>query len=144
MLWLLAGYMWLFIHRPFEIWPTLGDLHVERVYMIVTIIYWALAARKSWIHNPLNLAFLALVLAVLASWWTSPYSASGATAVEDYLKVGVFYVLAVSTIRNERDLRRIVTVFLAVMALYLVHSLGEFCNGRHEWRQGIVRHDGRR
>ncbi len=24
MIWLLGGYMWLFIHRPFEVWPWLG------------------------------------------------------------------------------------------------------------------------
>ena len=30
MFWLLVGYMFLFIHRPFEFWPALGDLHIER------------------------------------------------------------------------------------------------------------------
>ena len=40
MIWLLGGYMWLFIHRPFKVWPWLGELRVERVYMLVTIFYW--------------------------------------------------------------------------------------------------------
>ena len=35
MRWLLIGYMFLFIDRPFEVWPWLGDLHVERVYMLL-------------------------------------------------------------------------------------------------------------
>ena len=26
MIWLLGGYMWLFVHRPFEIWPVLRQL----------------------------------------------------------------------------------------------------------------------
>ena len=35
MRWLLIGYMFLFIDRPFEVWPWLGDLHVERIYMLL-------------------------------------------------------------------------------------------------------------
>ena len=34
MRWLLIGYMFLFIDRPFEVWPWLGDLHIERLYML--------------------------------------------------------------------------------------------------------------
>jgi hypothetical protein len=41
MRWLLIGYMLLFIHRPFEVWPWLGDLHIERIYMLLTIAAWA-------------------------------------------------------------------------------------------------------
>jgi O-antigen ligase len=139
MLWLLAGYMWLFVHRPFEIWPWLGAIHVERAYMAFTIIYWALGVRKTWIRNPLNMAFAGLVLAVLASWCASPYAAAGEPEVEDYLKISVFYVLAVSTIRDKCDLRLLVTTFVAATALYMFHSLWEFHNGRYEYRQGIVR-----
>ena len=32
MMYLLGGYIWLFIQRPFEYWTMLGDLHVELVY----------------------------------------------------------------------------------------------------------------
>ena len=38
MLWILIGYMFLFIHRPFEIWPALGTLHIERLYMLGTLL----------------------------------------------------------------------------------------------------------
>ena len=41
MRWLLIGYMFLFIDRPFEVWPWLGDLHVERIYMLFTLAIWA-------------------------------------------------------------------------------------------------------
>src|SRR5436190_843651 len=33
-LWILIGYMFLFIHRPFEVWPSLGEMHLERVYAV--------------------------------------------------------------------------------------------------------------
>ena len=42
--WLLVGYMFLFVHRPFEVWPVLGDLRVERIYMLVMIVAWTVAA----------------------------------------------------------------------------------------------------
>ena len=35
MRWLLIGYMYLFIHRPFEIWPTLGDFRIELVFALL-------------------------------------------------------------------------------------------------------------
>ncbi|MBU4399454.1 MAG: hypothetical protein KKE86_08990, partial [Planctomycetes bacterium] len=77
MIWLLGGYMWLFIHRPFEVWPWLGGLHVERMYMIATILYWGIAVDKQWIRNRLNLAFACFWLAMLAAWiaslWYLPY-----------------------------------------------------------------------
>ena len=27
--WLIAGYIWLYLHRPFEIWPVLGTFRLE-------------------------------------------------------------------------------------------------------------------
>ena len=40
MRWLLIGYMFLFVHRPFEFYLALGELHVERVYMLGMILVW--------------------------------------------------------------------------------------------------------
>ena len=38
--WLLIGYIFLFVHRPFELWPALGELHVERVYILAVMAAW--------------------------------------------------------------------------------------------------------
>lgn len=139
MIYLLGGYMWLFIHRPFEVWPVLGTLHVERVYMIVTILYWALAAEKTWIHNRLNVAFLFFVAAFLLSAILSPYGALGSPTVENYLKILVFYVLVMSSVRDERELKLLVIMFLGAMALYMAHSFREYLAGRHVYRMGVAR-----
>ena len=40
MIYLLIGYMWLYIHRPFEVWPLVGTIHLERVYVLITLAYW--------------------------------------------------------------------------------------------------------
>ena len=57
--WLLIGYMFLFIHRPFEVWPALGDLRVERVYMCATLAVWVLYPGKRWLSNPMHAAYAA-------------------------------------------------------------------------------------
>ncbi len=137
--WLLVGYMWLYIHRPFEVWPWLGALRVERVYMLVTLGCWFLSANKGWTRNRLNLAFAAFFLSFLVAWILSPYHDAGTLAVDEYWKTVVFYVLVVSCIRDEKKLKFIVTGFLVCMALYMTHSLWEYGNGRYVWRMGTAR-----
>ena len=59
MLWLLIGYMFLFIYRPFEVWPALGIFRIELIYMLLTGLVWAATPGKRWIANPLDKAFFA-------------------------------------------------------------------------------------
>jgi Lipid A core - O-antigen ligase and related enzymes len=139
MRWLLVGYMWLYIHRPFEVWPWLGDFSVERVYMIVTLAACFMTGNISWPSNRLSWAFGAFFLISVASWLLSPYSVVGQKVVEDYAKVATFFILLTSVLRDRRDLRFIVAAFLVCMALYMVHSLREYGNGRYEWRMGTAR-----
>jgi O-antigen ligase len=139
MIWLLSGYMWLFIHRPFEIWPWLGDLHFERIYMIVTIVYWAFFADKFWISNRLNAVFLCLALTILASALTSPFGGDINQTVEDWLKIAVFYVLVISSVHTKEDLKKLGIIFVGVMGLYMLHSFREFMNGRGVYRMDTWR-----
>ncbi len=139
MIWLLIGYMWLFIHRPFEVWPVLGAFHIERVYIIFTIIYWLLSCPSLPSRNRLHWYFATFVLVLLASWFSSPYQDAGDATVENYLKYAVFYVLLVTSVRNERDLRAIITGYVAAMALLMAHSLREFYCGRTRYAQGVIR-----
>lgn len=138
--WLLAGYMWLFIHRPFEVWASvLGAWHLERIYMIVTIVAWAIMADKSWIRNRVNVALAGLVGAILVSYALSPYRDAGEWPVMETLRVGVFYLLLMSCIHDERRLKFIITAYVTAVGLYLAHSLWEYGHGRHVWRMGTQR-----
>lgn len=131
--------MWLFIHRPFEVWPWLGDLHIERMYMIATILYWAVAGDKQWISNRLNAAFAFFWIVLAAAWIVSPFSSQGSHTVEDYFKITVFYVLVMSSVHSEKDLKLLLMMFLGAMALYMTHSLREYYCGRHWYKMGTVR-----
>jgi len=139
MRWLLVGYMWLYIHRPFEVWPWMGDYSIERVCMLVTIAACLFSGKLSWPSNRLSWAFGAFFLILVTSWLLSSYSLMGQKVVEDYAKVATFFILLTSVLRDERDLRFITAAFLICMALYMGHSLREYGNGRHEWRMGTAR-----
>ncbi|HEX4611404.1 MAG TPA: hypothetical protein VH092_24635, partial [Urbifossiella sp.] len=130
MRWLLIGYMFLFIDRPFEVWPWLGDLHVERVYMLFTMAAWAVYPDKRWLPNAQHGAYALFAAAVVACWAMSPWAEKGMPTVEDWFKIVVFYVLLVTTIRDEEGLKHITLGFLTVMALYLLHSFREFLGGK--------------
>ncbi|VTS05631.1 O-antigen ligase family protein [Tuwongella immobilis] len=139
MVWLLIGYMFLFIDRPFEVWPILGDMYLERVYMLFTMAMWCIAPGKRLLPNVQHLGVIAFAGAVLITWGMSPWMEAGQVGVENWFKVLVFYVLLVTSINTEKDLRRILGGFLVVMAIYLLHSLKEFLGGRHVYRMSIAR-----
>jgi O-antigen ligase len=141
MIWLLGGYMWLFVHRPFEVWPSLGALQIERGYMLVMLLAWAVTPGKGGLPNRIHAALTFFTLVLAASWLCSPYADMPGVSdvVENYFKVAVFYVLVVTTVRDERGLRRLVLLYLAAISLYMAHSLLEFTRGRYEWRMGIRR-----
>lgn len=136
MIYLLVGYMWLFIHRPFEIWPALAAVRIERVYMLMVLAYWVtqpIVWRPCRSHWPV---FLLAGIYLIASQ-TSPYASFA--MVEDWFKVFVLYVLLVTSIKTERDLQLVVVSCVCVFGLYELHSLREYFNGRGVYRMGTWR-----
>jgi O-antigen ligase len=141
MIWLLGVYMWLFVHRPFEIWPWLGDLQIERVYMLLMVAYWVVQPNKGWMSNRIHIALVAFTLAMTAAWLASPYMGNKGCPeiVEDYFKYLVFYVLVVTSVRDEEGLRKLLLLYLLAVTLYTGHSLLEYLHGNHQWRMGVAR-----
>src|SRR4051812_46491584 len=125
MIWLLGGYMWLFVHRPFEVWPSLGALQIERAYMLVMLLAWLVSPGKTFLTNRIQAALLLFTLALGAAWLLSPYAAMpGCTdVIENYAKVAVFYVLVITTVRDEKQVRQLVLLFLGAVGLYMAHSM---------------------
>jgi O-antigen ligase len=139
MLWILIGYMWLFIHRPFEVWPTLGDLHFERFYMLGAMAYALVYPNKRWLPNPQHSAYFAFAAAVAVCWLASPWADKAEEVVENYFKILVFYVLLVTAVHDEKSLKKVVLAFLVIMTVYMLHSLREYMAGRHTYRMGFAR-----
>jgi hypothetical protein len=137
--WLLIGYMFLFIHRPFEIWPVLGDIRLELLYMLVTGMVWLAFPGKRWLSNPLHAGIIGFGAAMLLCWLASPWSGDTFETVDKWFKLLVFYLMLVTVVHDEASLRKVVLAVLVVMFLYMTHSLWEYRNGRHEFRMSIVR-----
>ncbi len=139
MIWLLGFYMWMFIHRPFEYYPQLGAMQVERITMIFMIVAWLIWPYKVWTLNRLHVAHTILAAVILVSWVNSAYMDDNSYVIEAYFKVVVFYVLFVTTVRDEKDLRALVMAYLIAFGLYTSHSMLEYFNGRYTYRMGIRR-----
>jgi O-antigen ligase len=133
--------MWLYIHRPFEVWPALGMLQLERGYMLVMILAWLVSPGKGVTVNRIYGALVFFAMALLASWVSSPYADKpGPTEVVDnFAKVAVFTLLVVTSVRDEKSLRLLALLFLAAVGLYTAHSFYEFLCGRYQWRMGTRR-----
>src|SRR5947209_13459132 len=138
MIWLMIGYMFLFIHRPYEVWDVFDSLRPELVYMLLTGLVW-LVSPKRWVLNWHNAALLLLTLATFFCWQISPWSGHGDVTIDRWWKMLVFYLLLVTVVKDERQLRLLVTAFLVIMFLYLSHSLREYLGGRFVFRMGIAR-----
>lgn len=136
MIYLLIGYMWLYLHRPFEIWPLLAEIRIERIYMFITIAWWV-TQPKRWIHCRSHFPVFLLATIYLAESLVGRY-ATFAT-VEDWFKVFVFYLLLVTSIYRESELKTIIVAFVCVTGLYELHSLREYVNGRGVFRMGTWR-----
>src|SRR4051812_5943168 len=141
MIWLLGGYLWLYVHRPFEVWPALGNLQIERVYMLLLVVAWLVTPNKRLPGSRSHLGMAGFALAMLLTWLASPYAdmPGSSELVENYFKVAVFYFLVVTTVTDEKSLRKLVALFLLAVALYASHSLWEYTHGRYEHRMGTNR-----
>src|SRR5262249_40700035 len=139
MLYILIGYMLLFIHRPFEIWPALGDMHVERISVLAAASFWLISPGKRLQPTRLDVGIVFFCTAVLFAWVASPWSDAGQAVVEDWFKIVFFYGLVTTAVNRPEDLRKLLFAFLCIMTFYMMHSLWEFRNGRHTFRMGIAR-----
>lgn len=142
MIYLIGGYIWLYLHRPFEFWPALGDIRLERVYMIFTMIVWMFQPGKSWPANRLNKALLFFTVSIVACWLASPRmypTELGQKVFEEHCKVGVLFVIIITTVNDEKKLKQLLAFYFIGLFVFQLHSLVEFINGRIEFRQGIAR-----
>lgn len=143
MFWFVIGYMFLFIFRPFEYWPVLGEYHIERIYMLCLMTSVFLWREKRYIPHPINKAVLLFFAIMLISAATAFDQNAAFTEVFDYFKLIVFYFIVALTIRDERELKNFIFAFLIIMFLYVGKSAWEFfIHDRYVYRMGIKRMTG--
>jgi hypothetical protein len=139
MLWLLMGYVFLIVYRPFEVWPVLGPLRIELLYMLGAGAIWLVAPNKRFPATSLVGAVLGMVAAVVLCCLASPWAEECLESVDWWLKLQVFFLMLITVVQDEVSLKRLLGTVLVVMALYMLHSLWEFHCGRYVSRMGINR-----
>jgi O-antigen ligase len=107
--------------------------------MVLLLVAWLAYPAKEFWSNRLHVTLVVFTLAMIACWSASPYRDLTWDTLEHYLKVLVFYLLVVTTVRDERGLRRLVAMYLIATGLYMAHSILEYVHGRYESRMGISR-----
>ncbi|HEY1600497.1 MAG TPA: O-antigen ligase family protein [Pirellulales bacterium] len=110
--------------------------------MIATIVFWLATQPAIPVGNRLHRYFAFFIVVLVVSWILSPYQAEGEATVENYLKYATFYVLLVTSVRTDQDLRNIIVGHFAVVTLVMAHTLRENFNGNAWYAQGIVRMQG--
>ncbi|HEX4588736.1 MAG TPA: hypothetical protein VH120_02325, partial [Gemmataceae bacterium] len=138
MIYLMVFYIYLAIHRPMEIWQALGDARPELIFFTAMTLGWAVAGKR--VRSPaLLFAIGGMATAFVFSWAMSPWAEKAELVVKNYTLVVVFALIMATAVRDERALYKLVTAFIVVMAIYMLHSVWEYKSGRHVFRMGIAR-----
>jgi hypothetical protein len=138
MIYLMVFYIYLAIHRPMEIWQALGDARPELIFFTTMTLAWAVAGKR--VRSPaLLFAIGGMATAFVFSWAMSPWAEKAELVVKNYTLVVVFALIMATAVRDERALYKLVTAFMVVMAIYMLHSVWEYKSGRHVFRMGISR-----
>lgn len=138
--WLVAGYLVLFLIRPWEVLaPALAAYRVERIYAAAMVLVVLLTGQR--MRGGLTvLAVVGMACAVALSAcqaWRAEYAWP---ALYQYLTVVVTYFMILACCRRLEDLLLLVVVYLSAMFAYLGKALWEyFIHGRHWHAQGVSR-----
>ncbi|MBZ0154750.1 MAG: O-antigen ligase family protein [Alphaproteobacteria bacterium] len=140
MVWFVIGYLFLFVFRPFEYWPVLATIRIERVYMLFLMTAVFLWRHRKHKPHPVNSTLFAFFSAMLLSSLFAFRMQEAYWASFDYFKLIVFYYIIVLTLNDEEQMKKFIIAYLAVMFLYVGKSAWEFfVNDRHMWRMGLRR-----
>ena len=142
--WLLVGYMWLYIHRPFEMVAMFEERNLTLWYMIfLTAVWLAGFGTKRIPRNIFTLALFLYMLVIVVSALSSPYiNVFASWHLNNWLLNFVFYVILITSVKTKRDLQIIITGFIIVYFLYMTHSYCLFLLGRAGFSMGIMRLQG--
>lgn len=138
-------YFWILVATPHRRFPFLGDIHFERIVMLLS---WAVLIFSNKIKirfTRITLLILLFYFWMLISYTFSPYQSFKISQLwfESYWKLIIFYFLILFSINGIKDLFFIFAGFVVVLFLYQTHSWYDFLHGgSYVWQQGIKRMSG--
>lgn len=118
----------------------MGAFRIERVYMLCALIAWLTLAEKQLTENRINFGVAAFVIAMTVATVMSSYiNIFDSQEYQNWIKYVVFYMLVMTSVKNEKDLKILLTAFVVCFFLYMLHSYREYLNGRFHWAMGTRR-----
>lgn len=132
-------YMFLIIERPWESIRHLEGIPIERFFAIAMIFMVTLRGKLKLVSSPTNkwvYGLLALHFVLV------PFAFKAEAAVYqgiEYGKMVIFYLLLLAVADDEKSLNILLKAFVFSMMFYVMHSLWEYHNGRHDYKMGITR-----
>jgi O-antigen ligase len=136
---LMMGYLFLIMYRPAEVWPVLGTLRIELLYMMPVGAVWLASPDKRLSFNGLVFGVVGMVAAVVICAIASPWADKCLDIVDPWIKLQVFFFMLITSVNDEKSMKRLLATWLVVVGLYMLHSFYEFGCGRHVSRMGINR-----
>lgn len=132
-------YIFLVIERPWESIRFLNEVPIERIFALAMIFCALLSGKFKIVDSPMNkwvygLLALHFILAPFA--FNSGYALDQGV---EYAKMVVLYLLMLAVVDDEKSLKVLVKVYAFSMMVYVMHSLWEYHNGRHDFKMGITR-----
>lgn len=132
-------YIFLLTDRPWESIRYLEGIPIEFPFAVLMILVGLFTGKirvitsstNKWVYSLLCLHYLLI-----------PFSFNSEFTMEqsyEYAKAILLYLLMLAVVEDEFSLQILVKAFIFSMMLYMLHSLWEYHNGRHEFRQGIAR-----
>lgn len=139
-LWMTAGYVALFILRPWEgVLSAYQDFHLERYYALCMIVVVMLSGGFRLELNLQTSAILALMAALGLATADAIRVDPAFDKYYEFLTVIVCYFVLVSVIRTPYDLCFIIGSYLGATGLYLALSYRSFYLGGGWWDMGVER-----
>jgi len=81
-----------------------------------------------------------VAFSIFISTLLSPYAGLGDNlTTENWFKVFVFFLLIMTSVKTEKDLKILVTAFTVCFTLYMLHSYREYLCGKAVYRMGTKR-----
>jgi O-antigen ligase len=139
MVYILAGSLFLLIVRPYENYSFLGDLHLQRFYLIFMLIAFAAYPRKKIKMDATVLLFYWFWFALCVSAVLGIDFETSYTWIYAYTTESLVFVLMFYTLYDEKSFIRINELMLLITALYVLLSFREFLGGRFDYAMGMVR-----
>lgn len=132
-------YIFLFIERPWETISYLKGIPIERTYAILMILVSFCHGKFVITASPVNKWVYGLLL---IHFLLAPFAFLPGAAVDqgvEFAKAVVLYLLMLSVADTPRSFKILLKTYAITMVVYILHSLWEYHNGRHQWRMGISR-----